>query len=56
MARHQYMIVAHAHDKRGRLLAVATNSCTRSHPLQKYFAEKVGHCPEKFGILIMEQW
>ncbi len=48
MAKHRYTIVAHAFDKRGRLLAVATNSYTKTHPLQLYFAEKVGHPDRQF--------
>lgn len=43
MSKHKHILVAHAYDKRGRLLAVATNSYTKTHPLQARFAEKVGH-------------
>ena len=46
MASKQYIVVAHAFDKRGRLLAVATNSYSKTHPMQAYLAEKVGH-PQK---------
>ena len=46
MANKQHIIVAHAYDKRGRILAVATNSYKKTHPLQSYFAEKVGQ-PER---------
>ena len=46
MANKRYIIVAHAYDKRGRILAVATNSYTKTHPMQDFFARKVGH-PEK---------
>jgi tRNA(Arg) A34 adenosine deaminase TadA len=48
MARHRYTIVAHCYDKRGRLLACATNSYTKTHPLQSFFAEKVGHPAKQF--------
>ena len=48
MSKHRYSIVAHAFDKRGRLIAVATNSYTKTHPLQSYFAEKVGHPDKQF--------
>jgi len=30
-------------SKNGNILSTATNSYTKSHPLQKYFAVKVGH-------------
>ena len=46
--RHKHTITAHVYDKRGILLAVATNSYTKTHPLQKYFAEKVGHPHREF--------
>ena len=42
MAKKRYVIVAHAYDKRGRLIACATNSYTKTHPLQAALAEKVG--------------
>lgn len=46
MANHKYIVVAHAYTKKGMLLAVATNSYTKTHPYQKHLANKVGH-PEK---------
>lgn len=48
MANHKYTVVAHAYDRRGMLLAVATNSYTKTHPMQAYFAEKVGHPARHF--------
>lgn len=48
MAKPHYHVVAHAYDKRGRLIACATNSYTKTHPLQKYFADKVGHFHREF--------
>ena len=39
----RFFIVAKCYDKRGRLLSVGFNSYTKSHPLQKHFAERVGH-------------
>ena len=48
MSKHKHILVAHAYDKRGRLLAVATNSYTKTHPLQAYFARKVGHPAKQF--------
>lgn len=41
--KQRYTIVAHCFDKKGNLLSCATNSYDKTHPLQKYFAEKVGH-------------
>ena len=38
----QYYILAKCFDKKGKLLSVAFNSYKRTHPIQKYFAEKVG--------------
>lgn len=46
MASKKYIVVAHAYDKRGRILAVATNSYTKTHPMQAQLAAKVGH-PQK---------
>lgn len=36
-------ILAKCYDRRGNLLSVGFNSYTKTHPIQKYFAEKVGH-------------
>ena len=49
MAKKRYTVIAHAFDKRGRLLAVATNSYTKTHPIQAYYAEKVGHPHQPFA-------
>lgn len=38
----RYSIRAFCFDKRGRLLSVGKNSYTKTHPIQKYFAQKVG--------------
>ena len=48
-SKKRYVIVAHAYDKRGRLLACATNSYTKTHPLQAALAEKVGHAAKIFA-------
>lgn len=40
--RKKYFITAKAYDKQGRLIAQAVNDYKKSHPLMKYFAEKVG--------------
>jgi tRNA(Arg) A34 adenosine deaminase TadA len=42
-------IIAFCSDERGMLLSTASNSYVKTHPLQKYFAEKVGH-PEKIYL------
>lgn len=42
----QYYISARCFDKRGKLLSVAFNSYTKTHPIQAYFAKRVG-LPEK---------
>ena len=39
----RHILKAYAYDKKGRLLSSATNSYSKTHPLQAYFAEKVGH-------------
>lgn len=49
MAQRKYLVLAHAFDKKGRLLAVATNSYTKTHPLQAYFAKKVGQPERQFA-------
>lgn len=38
----RYKIRAFCFDKRGRLISTGRNSYTKTHPIQKYFAEKVG--------------
>lgn len=38
----RYRIKAYCLDKRGRVISVGRNSYIKTHPLQKYFAEKVG--------------
>lgn len=43
MANKRQHILARCYDKKGNLLSVAFNSYTKSHPLQAYFARKVGH-------------
>lgn len=48
MAKERYVIVAHAYDKRGRLISCATNNYEKTHPLQAYYAEKVGHPERQF--------
>lgn len=44
----QYTIIAKCFDKRGRMLSVATNSYQKTHPLQKYFANLVGHSHKEY--------
>ena len=43
----KHTIIAKCYDKRGHLLSFATNSYTKTHPLQAYFAKKVGHSHHK---------
>lgn len=37
------ILTARCYDKKGRLLSTATNNYKKTHPLQAYFAKKVGH-------------
>lgn len=39
----RHKLTAYCYDRKGRLLSTATNSYSKTHPLQAYFAEKVGH-------------
>jgi len=39
----RHLLTAKCFDKNGRLLSEATNNYTKSHPLQSYFASRVGH-------------
>ena len=39
----RYHILAKCYDRKGKLLSAAFNSYTKTHPLQAYFAKKVGH-------------
>lgn len=43
-------IQARCYDKHGKLLSVGFNSYTKSHPLMKYFAERVGHSEHKIYL------
>lgn len=43
MASKKHHILAKCYDRKGRLLSAAFNSYQRTHPIQKYFAERVGH-------------
>ena len=36
------ILQAFCYDRKGKLLSTATNSYHKTHPLQKYFASKVG--------------
>lgn len=38
-----HLLTAKCFDKKGKLLSEATNNYRKSHPLQAYFAERVGH-------------
>ena len=39
----KHTVKASCYDKRGRLLSSAYNNYNKTHPLQKLFAERVGH-------------
>lgn len=41
-SRKQYKITATIYDKKGRILAVASNSYQKTHPYQAALAQKVG--------------
>ena len=47
MAAKRHHILAKCYDKRGHLISAAFNSYTKTHPLQLYFAKKVGHPIER---------
>jgi deoxycytidylate deaminase len=47
MAKHS--LSAHCYDKKGQLISCATNSYKKTHPLQAYFAKRVGH-PNKIFL------
>ena len=38
-----HKLLATCYDKRGKVLSVGENNYNKSHPLQAYFARKVGH-------------
>ena len=46
MCKKRFVLIAKTYDRKGRLIAVGTNNYRKSHPLQAYFAEKVG-LPDK---------
>jgi deoxycytidylate deaminase len=45
-AKKRYCIIAKAFDKKGNLIAVGTNSYTKTHPLMLHFG-KIAGLPEK---------
>lgn len=48
MSSKRYEVTAYVFDKRRNLIAVAANTYTKTHPLQKHFAQKVGHPEREF--------
>jgi len=50
MATKKHHILARCYDKKGKLLSLGLNSYTKSHPLMKYFAAKVGHSEHKIYL------
>ena len=49
MCNTKHFLIARAYDKRGRLLAEASNSYKKTHPLQSHFANLVG-LPQKIYL------
>lgn len=43
MPKVRHTLTAKCFDKRGRLLSEAVNRYDKTHPVQAYFAKKVGH-------------
>ena len=39
----KHSLTAQCYDKKERLLSTATNNYNKTHPLQAYFASRVGH-------------
>lgn len=50
MSRKRFELISTAFDKRGRPITTQRNLYTRSHPLQKYFSEKVGMHSERIYL------
>jgi tRNA(Arg) A34 adenosine deaminase TadA len=48
MAKKRYLIKATCYDKRGRKLSQGVNSYTKTHPIQAYFAQRVGEPMKKY--------
>lgn len=46
----RYEILAQVFSRNNRLLSQATNSYTKTHPLQSYFAHKSGDSPSKIYL------
>jgi tRNA(Arg) A34 adenosine deaminase TadA len=40
--KYKHNLTARCYDKKGKLLSIATNSYSKTHPIQAYFATKVG--------------
>ncbi len=45
----KFKLIATCYDKKGNILSKGYNSYTKSHPLQKHFAQLVGH-PSKIFL------
>ena len=45
----KHLIITTCYNKKGQVISCANNSYKKTHPLQKYFAEKVGH-PDKIYL------
>jgi tRNA(Arg) A34 adenosine deaminase TadA len=42
------VLFAVCYDKQGRVISTGKNSYTKTHPLQKYFANRVGCCGKEY--------
>lgn len=40
--KYKHNLTARCYDRKGKLLSIATNSYSKTHPIQAYFATKVG--------------
>ena len=47
--KQRHTLTARCYDKKGNLLSVATNSYTKTHPIQAYFANRVNQ-PHKIYL------
>jgi tRNA(Arg) A34 adenosine deaminase TadA len=40
--KYKHTLTARCYDRKGKLLSIATNSYKKTHPIQAYFANRVG--------------
>jgi tRNA(Arg) A34 adenosine deaminase TadA len=41
--KYKHNLTARCYDRKGKLLSMATNSYSKTHPIQAYFAARIGH-------------